>query len=55
MQELHPRRGMDPRPASEFSETCNGKVPFATKYKVVLSIFTVISYDSVALTLIAEN
>ena len=43
------------RSASEFSEIYNGKVLFVTKYKVAFSILTVISYDSVVLTLIAEN
>ena len=52
---LHPRCSMDPRSTSEFSEICNGKVFFAAKYKVAFNIRTVISYDSVVLTLIAEN
>ena len=52
---LHPRCGMDPRSAFEFSKICNGKVFFVTKYKVAFNILTVISYDSVVLTLIAEN
>ena len=46
---------MDPRSDSELSEICNDKVLFVTKYKVAFSIFTVISYDSVVLTLITEN
>ena len=46
---------MDPRPASEFSQICNGKVLFVTKFKVAFSILTVISQDSVVLTVIAEN
>ena len=54
-QELHHRCGMDPRSGSEFSETCNGKVLFVTKYKVAVSISAVTSYDSVVLILIAEN
>ena len=53
--ELHPRCGIDPRNASEFSEICNDKVLFATKYKNTFSILSVISYDSVVLTLNAEN
>ena len=52
---LHARCGMDPRSTSEFSEISNGKVFFATKCKVAFNIWTVISYDSVVLTLIAEN
>ena len=55
MQELHPGPGIHPGSASEFSEICHGKVPFTAKYKVTLSILTAISYDSVVLTLIAEN
>ena len=55
MQELHPGPGIHPESTSEFSEICNGKVLFIAKYKVTLSILTVISYDSVVLTLIAEN
>ena len=51
-QELHTRCGMDRRFAAEI---CNGKVLFVTKYKVAFSILTVIIYDSVVLTLIAEN
>ena len=54
-QELHLRCGVDPRSTSEFSETCISKVLFATNYKVAFSILTVNSYDSVVLTLIAEN
>ena len=46
---------MDPRSASEFFEICNGKVFFVIKYKVTFSRLTVISYDSVEITLIAEN
>ena len=46
---------MDPRSASEFSEIGNDKVLFVTKYKVSFSILTVISYNSLVLTLIAEN
>ena len=46
---------MDPRSASEFSKIFNGKVLFVAKYKVVFTIITVISYDSLVLTLIAEN
>ena len=46
---------MDPRPASEFSQIYNGKVLFVTKFKVAFSILTVISHDSVVLTVIAEN
>ena len=55
MQELHPGSGIHPGFASEFSEICNAKVLAIAKYKVTLSILTVISYDSVVLTLIAEN
>ena len=46
---------MDSKSASEFSEICNGKVLFATKDKVAFSILTVISNDSVELTLLAES
>ena len=55
VQELHLRCGTDPRSASEFSEIWIGKVLFVTKYKVAFTILAVISYDSVVLTLIAEN
>ena len=44
-QELHPKCGMDPRSASEFSEISNGKVLFVTRYKVDLSILTFTRYD----------
>ena len=46
---------MDHRSASEFSEICNGIVLFVIKYKVAFRILTVMSYDSVVLTLIAEK
>lgn len=52
---MHPRCGMGPRSVNEFSEICNGKVPFVTKYKLVFSTLTFISCDSVVLTLVAEN
>ena len=54
-QELHPRCGMDAKSAPEFSEICNSKAIFVTNYKVAFNILTVISHDSVVLTLIAEN
>ena len=54
-QELHPKCGMDARSAPEFSEIRNGKALFVAKHKVAFNILTVISYDSVVLTLIAEN
>ena len=40
-QELHPRCGMDPRSAYEFSEICNDKVLFVTKYKITFDILIV--------------
>ena len=46
---------MDTRSAFEVSEICNGKVLFVAKFKVAFSILTVISYDSVELTLIVET
>ena len=46
---------MDPRSASEFSEICNGKLLSFTKYNGAFSILTVISYDLVVLSLIAET
>ena len=46
---------MEPRPTSEFSEICNGKVLFVANYKVAFSILTGISYDSVVVTLMAET
>ena len=52
---MHPRCGMDTRSTSEFSEIYYGNVLFVTKYRVALSILTVISNDSVVLTLIAEK
>ena len=41
--------------ASEFSEICNGKVPFVTKCKDAFWKLFVISYDSVVITFTAEN
>ena len=55
VQELHLRSSMDPRSASEFSEICNGKVLFVTTYKIAFSLLTVISYDSVAPTLLLKT
>ena len=46
---------MDTSSASEFSVICNGNLLLFTKYKVAFSILTVISYDLVVLSLIAET
>ena len=54
-QELHSRCSKDPRSASEFSEICNDKVLFVTKYKVVFSILTIIGYDSLVPMITTEN
>ena len=54
-QELYPRCGMYPRPTSEFSEICNNKIVFVTKYNVLFNMLTVTSYDSAILTLLTTN